>query len=222
MKNGLAALSPADYLSTEAAYKQVFATYGIQRGLYDSPEQLSKWIGDDKSPDEIKNRVDAAAQMLNSKDPALVASFQNFYGITRGDLLAYFLDNTQGMQVLQQRAQAAQIGQAGTGQGFNIGRDRAELFASQGVDYSTAQQGFMNAATVLPNLEKSADIYGGSVGVDDYDEDDAINEFVGGLASAQRKRQKLNMAAASDFSGTSGIDGTAEESTLTPFRGGSY
>lgn len=222
MKAGLAALSPADYLSTEAAYKQIFSTYGIQKGLYDSPEQLSKWIGADKSPDEIKNRVDAAAQILNNKDPQLISQFQNFYGITRGDLLAYFLDNTQGMQVLQQRAQAAQIGQAGAGQGLNIGRDRAELFASQGVDYASAQQGFMNAATVLPNLEKSADIYGAQVGVDDYDEDDAVNEFVGGLASAARKRQKLNMAAASDFSGQGAIDGTEEESTLSPFRGGNY
>src|SRR5690242_18300662 len=68
IKAGLPALSPAEYLSVESAYRQVMSAAGVPKGFYDQPSDFQKWIADDVSPTEIKGRVDAATDFINSAD----------------------------------------------------------------------------------------------------------------------------------------------------------
>src|SRR6266571_3282439 len=49
-KNGLAILSPADYLATEASYYQVVKAAGLPANFYNSTSDWVNWIGNDVSP----------------------------------------------------------------------------------------------------------------------------------------------------------------------------
>src|SRR5581483_2048777 len=59
-KAGLAALSPAEYLATEASYRRIMESAGLPVGFYDQPSDFTTWIGADVSPNEIQSRVNLA------------------------------------------------------------------------------------------------------------------------------------------------------------------
>ena len=123
--NGMSAISPAEYISLERNYREVMMKAGIPEGFYDSPDDFAEFIGNDISPDEMRQRVSMAATAVQSVDPNLKTQLRDFYGIgveNDGELVAYFLDPERGTTVIEQRLQleaaglsAAALGTLGTG-----------------------------------------------------------------------------------------------------------
>jgi len=123
--NGMSAISPAEYISLERNYREVMMKAGIPEGFYDSPDDFAEFIGNDVSPDEMRQRVSMAATAVQSVDPNLKTQLRDFYGIgveNDGELVAYFLDPERGTTVIEQRLQleaaglsAAALGTLGTG-----------------------------------------------------------------------------------------------------------
>src|SRR5215475_13221326 len=68
-KAGLPVLNPADYLATEASYRQIMQQAGMPSGFYDKPDDFDDWIGKNVSPSEIQSRVDLATQATILSDP---------------------------------------------------------------------------------------------------------------------------------------------------------
>jgi len=141
-KAGLPVLSPAEYLATESAYKQIMRTAGLPEGFYDSYDDFSGFIGIDVSPSELKSRVDAASLSLEGSDPYYKESLQSMYGLSSGDMLAYTLDPQRSLPFINKRVQSAQFGAAARRQGLNIGISTAEQYADMGVTKEQAEQGF--------------------------------------------------------------------------------
>jgi hypothetical protein len=215
VKNGLAPLSPAEYLATERAYRQALSSAGIPQSYYDNHADFTQYIAGDVSPAEIKTRADEAMQFVNESDPTYLNAFRTYYGAqTPGDVAAFFLDGAKNVGVLATQAQAARIGAAALQQGLAApGRQQAEIYAGQGVTDSQAQQGFQNVAAVLPDETKIASRFH-----QQYTQQDAQDEFLGGLASAQRKRRQLNNSEEALFSGSSGLN----QNSLKINTAGSY
>lgn len=67
-KQGLAPLSPADYLSTEASYGQVMRQYGLPKGFMDSPSDFANLIGKGVSPSELQTRAQDYTSFVATKD----------------------------------------------------------------------------------------------------------------------------------------------------------
>lgn len=109
-KAGLAVLSPADYLATEASYRQVMASAGLPKNFYDQPSDFASWIGNDVSPTEIKSRVDLAVTNTTMQDPYVKAQLAAYYGIDDAHLTSYFLDQSKALPLLQKQEAAAQFG----------------------------------------------------------------------------------------------------------------
>ena len=216
IKAGLAVLAPAEYLATERAYRQVLEASGINDMGFATSDQFSKWIASDVSPAEIKDRVDLAQQWVDSQDSQLRASLLNYYGIDNTHLVGYALDRTTGLAKIQQQARSAEIGAEALRQGLGIDRTQAESFASQGVTQGQARAGFAQAASVVPAADTLSQIYGRQAGVT-YGSQDAVDEFVGGLASAERKRRQLAAAAQADFSGATGTARNAFQTATGQF-----
>lgn len=214
VKSGLAPLSPAEYLATERAYRQALSSAGLPQSYYDNHADFTTYIANDTSPAEIKTRADQAMQFVNGSDPTYINAFKQYYGAGPADIAAYMLDGSRNEGLLTKQIQASHIGAAAMQQGLATpGVGQAEKYAEMGVTDSQAQQGFQNVASVLPDESKIASRFG-----QQYTQQDAQDEFLGGLASAQRKRRQLNQSEEALFSGSSGLD----QNSLKIQSAGSY
>jgi len=203
-KAGLSVLSPAEYLATESAYKQIMRTTGLPEGFYDSYDDFSKFIGSDVSPAELKSRVDAAALSLDNTDPFYKESLQNMYGLSSGDMIAYVLDPQRSLPFINKRVQAAQFGAEARRQGLTVGTQMAEQYAGMGVTQAQARTGFEQIAAITPVAEKLSQI---TAGAQPFGMEQTATAVFGGEQSAEQKRrlQRLAETEQSRFAGQAGV-----------------
>lgn len=198
--NGLAVLSPREYLSVEAAYRQILSANGMPSGFYDSPSDFAGWIGKDVSPQEISGRVELAVDASNRIDSGTLQAFNNWYGIGPGDLAAFFLDQQRAMPHIQKIAKAVKVYGAGSREGLNYSQDRAEQLGTLAGGRDIDQLiGDVAAATASGN--RLSAIHGG----EDYGQADAESEIFQGSEEAARRRRGLEGMEKASFSGTSGV-----------------
>lgn len=196
-KKGLPVLSPAEYLATERAYREVMSAAGMPVGFYDDPSDFTKWLEDDVSPMEVNQRVAVARQLIDTLDPNVRAAFENWY--TTGDMVAYALDRDRATTVLERQYRAAQVGGAAAAQGVGVvDRGLAERIAETGVTPDQASSGFAAVAQIAPQASRLAGVYGG-----DYDERDAVDEVFFASADATERRRGLASRERAQFRGSS-------------------
>jgi hypothetical protein len=185
-KQGLAVLSPADYLATEAAYRQVMASAGLPKTFYDSPADFAQWIGTDVSPTEIKSRVDLASASTVTASPQLKNQLKLFYGIDDASITAYFLDQKRALPLLQKQEAAAAFGAEAASRGLVTDRQRMEDYVTSGLSQSQASQGFQQVAEELPNLQALAQRFGTSFG--QVEEEQSVFGTGRGAAAVEKKK----------------------------------
>jgi hypothetical protein len=198
-KAGLAVLSPADYLNTEASYRQILASAGLPASFYDTPSDFATWIGGDVSPTEIKSRVDLATAATTAADPFLKQQLQAFYGVDSGQLAAYFLDQSRALPLLQKQEAAAAFGAEAARRGLTTDANRMMDYVNQGFSQSQASQGFQQVADELPNLQALASRFGVTFG--QQAEEQAV---FGTSAAGVQARQGLINSERALFSSNSG------------------
>lgn len=199
IKNGLQVLTPAEYLSTEASYRQLLRVGGLDPSFM-TQDQYSKWIGDDVSPTELQGRVNLATQAVTSAPPELTSAFAQL-GIAHGDLASYFLNDKNPTPALQLKMNQAQIIQAAKQSGLNTDNASALQYAQQGVTYDQANQGYQKISQILPEANKLSAIYGHQAA---YGQQQAEKEFLGNSGSAENARIALTQQEESNFSGQGG------------------
>lgn len=142
-KQGVA-ITPAQYISLEQTYAQLEQ----QAGLPPNFASFDELIANQVSPTEYADRLNKGYLAVATAPPETVKAMQDYYGVTQGELAAYFLDPTKAEPLLLQKAQAAQIGGASAVSGFGeVTGDQALRLAQMGVSYSQAQQGFQKLAS---------------------------------------------------------------------------
>lgn len=204
-KKGLAVLSPAEYLSTEAAYKQVMSQAGMPANFYDKPEDFSNWIGGDVSPTEIQKRVNMAAEVAQSNGAWIKTALKQYYGteVDTAHLAAYVLDQKRALPLLEKQINTAKIGGAAMDAGFrgdSLDRARAEELTALGVTEEEARKGYGVIQGYLPEAARLAKIYG-----DKYDLRTAENEVLLGFGADQAKRERLASKERAQFEKRSGV-----------------
>lgn len=204
--NGLQVLTPAEYLSTEASYKQLLRSSGIDAS-FSTPGQFSEWIGNDVSPNELQQRVSLAAQATSMAPPSLTQYFATL-GIHAGDLTSYFLNDKNPTPAIQLKLNQAQIGAAGIQSGVNTSAADTLRYAQQGVTYQQAQSAYQRIADLLPTAQGLSQIYKGQAPVN---QQTLQEEFLGNSGQAQLARERLSQQEQAAFSGTSGVGKTSFE-----------
>lgn len=207
-KAGLPVLAPAQYLATEAAYRQILSSSGLPVGFYDSPADFTNWIAGDVSPTEIKDRVDSALAVTNG-NPEVRQAMKQMYGVSDGEIAAYFLDPKIAEPILRKREQAAEIAAAALQRGFGVGTN-AERFAAQGITAAQAQQGYGIISQEFRPMQELASIYGETWTQGEAEE--AVftpgAQQAGGQSAADKQRRLASQERAM-FSGRSGITGSS-------------
>jgi hypothetical protein len=143
LKAGLSELSPAEYIGLEDAYRTVIRSNGLPSNFYDSEDDLRKLIEGTVSPGEFNSRIQEGYNAVVNADPEVKRQFKEFYGVTDGQLAAYFLDPKRGEPLLANQARAAQIAARGLEQGgIQLTGAFAENLATRGITEQQARAGF--------------------------------------------------------------------------------
>jgi len=204
IKNGMAPLSPAEYIATERSYRQIMSAAGLPKGFYDSQDDFTKFIAADVSPTEVKTRVDLAAQAISDSDPFYRQSLQQQYGLSTGDMIAHVLDPTAALPILQKQAQAVQFGAEAQRQGLAVNNATAMLYGASNISQAEAAKGFKTIAQMLPEQQRLAAMYQPSSAADQGAAlmADIFGGPNAGLAAANN--QRLQGQEVNAFSGSAG------------------
>ncbi|MGA1038325.1 MAG: hypothetical protein ACO3VQ_11000, partial [Ilumatobacteraceae bacterium] len=138
---GLNVLSEQQYLALENTYRQYMRASGLPANFYDSNEDFQNLIANDVSPGEFAERVNQGYEAVRFADPTVIAQMQELYGVSEGDLAAYFLDPEKATPVLLQRAQAAQTAAGAAQAGMQLTTEEAERLAQEGITQQQARAG---------------------------------------------------------------------------------
>ena len=146
--NGLPPLPLTQILELENSYTTVLQAAGMPPGFYDDPAtDFQGFIARNTSPAEIKRRVDEGYTAVKNADPEVTKQFFELYGITKGQLAAYFLDPTRQEDSITKSMESATIAAEGRrAAGIQLDTAQAEQLQQAGVTSATARTGFGNIA----------------------------------------------------------------------------
>ena len=207
MAKGLNVIDEREYLANETSYAQTLKQYGLSNLLSTdrtkNQAKFAQYIANDTAPDEFKDRIDLAVTRITNMDPAIMANFKQFYPeVNKTDLISYFLEPAETLDVLKTKVTASEIGAAANQQGLSVGGARAEEFAKMGQTYAGAQRDYSTIAEVLPTGQKLGNIYG-EEGIA-YTQATAEDEYIKQDANAKLKRNRLASKERASFEGSAG------------------
>jgi hypothetical protein len=219
---GLSSLSPAEYVALEDQYQSVMRNYGLPASYYtkDSTGKqvgFEKFIAGDVSATELADRISTAQKRVINANPEVSSALRAFYpDIQNGDILAYVLDPSQGLENIKRKVTAAEIGGAAMSQGLATSATRAMQLAGYGVDKEAATAGFSTIGAGLQRGSELAAIYQ----QDPYTQETAESEVfkLSGAQEARKQRQKVTGLEKATFGGQSGLTSGA----LARDRAGGY
>lgn len=196
---GLSVLNPGEYIQLEESYKSTLRAYSMPRGFYDKPEDFANLMSADVSPEEVRSRAQAAWSFTQTTSEASRRALRDYYGVDDSHIAAYFLDPQKGQSMIERQAAAASYGGIAARQNMSVDRNRAESWVDRGISAGQVEQGVENAASVYGDVSRIGRRFG-----ENYQQGEALDEFVGGLASARRKRESLSRRESAIFGGTTG------------------
>jgi hypothetical protein len=193
---------PASYYTKDSTGKQV---------------GFEKFIAGDVSATELADRISTAQKRVINANPEVSSALRAFYpDIQNGDILAYVLDPSQGLENIKRKVTAAEIGGAAMSQGLATSATRAMQLAGYGVDKEAATAGFSTIGAGLQRGSELAAIYQ----QDPYTQETAESEVfkLSGAQEARKQRQKVTGLEKAAFGGQTGLTGGA----LARDRAGGY
>jgi hypothetical protein len=219
---GLSALSPAEYVGLEDQYQNVMRNYGLPASYYSKDTTgkqvgFEKFIAGDVSATELEDRISTAQKRVINANPEVSSALRSFYpDIQNGDILAYVLDPTQGLESIKRKVTAAEIGGAAVRSGLKTNAGDAEYLQRYGVTKESAEQGYSTIAGGLQRGSQLASMYGEDPYTQAVAETEVFN--VPGAQEARKQRQKITGLEKATFGGQSGIS----QGALTRDRAGGY
>ena len=194
----------ATYLSLENQYRETFGAYGLDNLLGDTKTaqaKLAQYIGQDKSPLEIKKRIQMAVEQVQNRTDVRLMFAEYYPQITDKDLVSYFLEPKDTLASLESKVNIASIGSTAMRQGLVADIGTSQALSEMGVTEDQAAAGYKNVATVLPDAQRLTAIEGGK-----YTQSEAEGAYLKNLASEQRKIAKLAEREQARFTGSSGVN----------------
>lgn len=165
---GLSPMSEAEYIEYETTIFSLLSSYGVSDvfasggiGGSDFQAKVSELVAGDVSPQEFSARLDRGYASVVDNIDEVANQFRSFYGaeIGESDLLAYFLDPSIGIQLIEDQVATAQIGASAQKFGLNINKTQAQRLEDYGVNEKLAREGFSEAAREKESLTKLANIH---------------------------------------------------------------
>lgn len=212
-------LTPAEYVKTEEAYREIMSEAGLPAGFYDQQEDFTVFISElGTSVAEVTERVNIAKQALQNADTQIKQSLKSFYGLTESDMVAYLLDPQKAFDVINSRFKyttaeakqmytSAEVGGAAlrAGMGAGITKSFAEEITKAG-KADEAERAFQGAARDQEDYQRLMSLYG-----ERSTQEDLAREALGlaGGADVAIKARNLASKERAKFATRSAIERTS-------------
>jgi hypothetical protein len=195
LKKGLSELDPATYIGLENQFRETLKANGLPANFYDGNDDFQALIEGDVSNAELNERVQQGYRAVADADPQVKAQMQNLYGVSEGQLAAYFLDPQKAAPLLSRQARAAQISARGLEQGgVQLSATLAEDLARRGVTESEAQTGF----TAIGKLGELTTQMAGETALS---QEQIVNQQFGTDVAASQELDKRRRRRVAEFQG---------------------
>jgi hypothetical protein len=207
-RQGLPELDPATYLGLEEQYRNIMRSNGMPNGFYDDMTDFQGFIEGDVSPSELQDRVQQGYRRVAEADPAVKQQMRELYGVSEGDLAAYFLDPKRAQPLLTtpdriKQAKAAQIAARGVEQaGIQLAATEAEGLVARGITEQEAQQQFAQR-NVMQGL------YQQMTGEEMLTRQEELGATFGYDIEAQKKLAQRRATRVAEFQGGGGFTRTS-------------
>lgn len=206
ISNGYNAINIRQYLDLEDAYRSVMANAGLPAGFYDDPSDMGQWIAKNVSVAEVENRVRMATEAAKQVDPTMRNLMARFYGLSTGDVAAYFLDPSRALPTIEKQYKTAGVASWAARNGYQVtDMSRYQDLVESGVTAEQAAAGYGTVRELDQAVGRVASIYGESYTQGDAEQDVFFNQ--------NEKRRRIMAQEAATFGGSSrGSTGSAQRS----------
>lgn len=141
-------ITEQQYIDYEKSIAQQNQAAGLPQGMYDTPDEIAKLLTSSISPSEYQARLQAYQTAAWQTPPEVRQALTDYYGVTPGQLTAFFIDPDQALPLIQRDLAAAQAGGSAQRTGFGqIDQANAEYLASLGLSQSALDTGFNKLGT---------------------------------------------------------------------------
>jgi hypothetical protein len=228
LARGIRALSEGEYIDLETKYQDIMRNYGLPASYYSKTatgtnESFEKLIGGNVSPVKLEEKIMIGTNRVLNASPFVTTALKEFFPeITNGDILAYVLDPDRGLDEINRKVTAAEIGGAflGTkttsGASLTTSLGRAEELARAGVTGTTAKQAATAIGGGLERGRQLTSFYQQSPYTQELAEQELLN--LPGQTEAREKRRKVIELDKSEFNKKTGYTSGA----ISLDRAGSY
>jgi hypothetical protein len=191
------AISVDEYVAYEKTIAQLSKQYDIPSEMYGTPAAIAKMLVNDVSAAEASQRFQYAASAAYSAPKEVRDALMNDYGMTSGELIAYWLDPDKALPQIERRYQSSQILGAARQQAVQVDKAESERLAALGVTSDAAREGF---GQVADTAGLGSDLSGGET----VSQQERVDAVFGG----QKSRDTMSRVSASRkarFEGSSGV-----------------
>lgn len=208
LANGFKALDERTIVGMEDEYQQVLQAYKQPAGFYDTAQDFQVFLKNNYSKNDVASALQASADFVASKDPAIRGQLKDLYGIDDAALTAFYADPSKGQKILENIAGKNMNTAAALLAGLSQ-EDAAvgQQFGAGSVSYETNRQRYSQAAKSATEVGGLASIYGENFGAKE-----AIAAEYGDTA-AQAKATRIRQTGLASFGGTSGVGTKALRTT---------
>ena len=121
----LPAITEAEYLDLESQYRSIMRAANLPPTFHDAPEDFTTLIAGDVTGQELQQRVALAESARETANQDIITELQDNYGLTEGDITAYYLDPGVAKNIFEERRmyEAAGLSVAATqaiGEGLEV------------------------------------------------------------------------------------------------------
>lgn len=199
--------NPATYVELERGYRQ--ALQGLPDGLWGSPQDMAEWIADEKSPQEIADRVNIAKNYINYQANSFVKdALRQVYGLTDAEMVSYVLDGKRTSEFVeteyQRKLAQSNVQGAATSLGIGLSTDLRDQIAQTGFgsSFDASAQTFNNVLNQNEAYMRLGNIYNANTSTSELITE---NFGLGGGAEVTTKKKKLASAERAAFMGSSAV-----------------
>lgn len=192
---GYATKTEDEIINLENSLKATLKANSMPKGFYDTQEDLNKLIGGDVSPDELNRRVSLGYNAVMQAEPGTKAELKQLYGLSEGDIAAFFIDPTRFKESeATKKATAAMVASEARRQaGIGLTAAGAEALVAEGAGRAEAQKGF---ATIAAEQELYNPLQQGEEAITQAEQ---IGGAFGTNAEARKKIERRKAARKAGF-----------------------